>query len=53
MADVLFYWQPTMSAEPKGAVLYINLSIIVFVTLLSCAWLVVSSSTKGVEVLAT
>ena len=48
-STVLFYWQPTMSAEPYGAVLYINLAIIVVVTLLSCAWLVVSSSTEGVE----
>jgi len=46
---VLMYYQPTMSAEPYGAVPFINLGIIVIVTFLSCAWLVVSTTTKGVE----
>lgn len=48
-STALFYFQPTMSEAPYGAVLWINLAIITGVTSLACLWLVVSSSTEGVE----
>jgi len=48
-SSVLFFLLPTMQADPYGAIVFINLGIIIVVTLLACCWLVVSSSTKGVE----
>ena len=47
---VLFFYAPSLSAVPTGIVPFQNLAIITIVTSLVCVWLVVSTSTKGVEV---